>query len=121
MAIELGALEPLVQKAILDSLTDEAREKLIADAISYLVTPAKTESWRSNPTTSPLQDIFSQALTAVVRQIATEVVTTDPRFDTAVRSLVGQFITALPDEEWETTLMEAAATAVIKKLKESKD
>lgn len=120
MAIELGALEPLVQKAILDSLTEEAREKLIADSITYLITPPKSNNWSSTPPNSPLQDIFSQALTACAHKIATEVVTTDPRFDAAVRSLVGQFIAALPDESWETTLMEAAASAVIKRLKESK-
>lgn len=118
-SIDLGAMEPLVAKAILDSLTDEVREKLIADAIKHLITPTR-DQYSSRPATSPLQQHFDSALAAVARRIAEEVIASDSRFTDAVRNSVVSFIDGLSENQWDTTLVEAAVLAIVSKLKETR-
>lgn len=118
-SIDLGTMEPLVAKAILDALTDEVREKLIGDAIKHLITPTR-DQYSSRPATSPLQQHFDSALAAVSRRIAEEVIASDPRFTDAVRNSVVSFIDGLSENQWDTTLVEAAVLAIVSKLKETR-
>ena len=119
-SIDLGSMEPLVAKAILDALTDEVREKLIADAIKHLITPTR-EQYSSRPPVSPIQQHFDSALATVARRIAEEVIANDPRFADAVRNSVVSFIDGLSENQWDTTLVEAAVLAIVEKLRKRSD
>jgi uncharacterized membrane-anchored protein YjiN (DUF445 family) len=113
--INLTDLEPLVQKALLDSLTEDARTKLLEDALKYLITPDPNHY--SRKPISPLQEVFQQAVRTVAKQVAEEVVGSDPRFADGVRSAASSFLTSLDDNHWNTELMEVATFAVVNHLK----
>lgn len=115
-SIDLGSMEPLVAKAILDALTDEVREKLIADAIKHLITPNR-DQYSSRAPMSPIQQHFDNALATVARRMAEEVIASDQRFTDAVRNSVVSFIDALEENAWDTTLVEAAVLAIVEKLR----
>lgn len=119
MSINLGDMEPLVAKAILDALTDEVREKLIADAIKHLMTPV-SNGYGSRTARTPLQDHFDSALAAVSRSVAEEVIAADGRFEDAVRNSVVSFIDKLEENSWDTTLVEVAVLAIVNKLRENR-
>lgn len=117
--INLGDMEPLVAKAILDALTDEVREKLIAEAIKHLMTPV-SNGYGSRTAQTPLQGHFDNALAAVARRVAEEVIAADGRFEKAVRNSVVSFIDKLEENAWDTTLVEATVVAIVNKLRESR-
>lgn len=119
-SIDLGSMEPLVAKAILDALTEETREKLIADAIKHLITPTRDPHSFRQPV-SPIQQHFDSALATVARRVAEEVIANDPRFTDAVRNSVVSFIDGLEENAWDTTLVEAAVLAIVDKLRKRSD
>jgi hypothetical protein len=116
--INLTELGPVVQKALLDSLTEEARTKLVEDALKYLITPATSTNLYSRQPISPLQEVFTQAVRTIAHEVAKETIANDPRFAEGVRSAATNFLTSLDDDHWNTELMEVATLAVVNHLKE---
>lgn len=81
------AMKSLVAKAIVDSLTPEMREKLIADAVTQTLTkPHDNGGYYSNKR-SPLQQAFDMAVEQEARKYATEVIANDTAFKEQLRKL----------------------------------
>lgn len=66
---ELGAL---TQKAIVDSLSDEAKERLLAQAVRWMTEPMGRNSIWTNKPSSPLQDAFYQAINISMQTLVRE-------------------------------------------------
>lgn len=105
----------------MDSLTQEARERLLSDAVTHLVTPRKQDYGVRGNGKSPLQEQFEQALFTASHKIAVEVIESDPRFKAAVRDSVISFIDGLHENSWDTQLTEAAVRAIVDQLRQGKE
>ena len=65
------SLDPLVQKAILDSLTAETRERLVEQAVKNLITPERDNYGRTPE--PPIQAMFRTALYSCAEQAVQQV------------------------------------------------
>ena len=113
LSINPDEVSALVTKAILDAMTQEAREKLIKDAIVYLMTPERAAYGQTS--LSPIEGIFRAAVHSVAREVVTDIVQNDPSIREKIREIGGKvFERALSSEEklnqMATTLVEAMMT-----------
>jgi hypothetical protein len=107
----------LVSKAILDSLTDEVKNGIIAQAIAYINKP-QGDSWRSERST-PLQDAFNMAVNRLVNTLADEVIRESEHFQQVraeMKEQIDRYPTVATDYELQakiaTTIMEHAQRQV---------
>lgn len=88
------AFEALVQKAILDSLTPEQRENIIAQALKFLVTPQES-GYYGKRVESPLQHAFQTATRGALGRVVEDMVVNDEEVrgfvEGELRTLVREF------------------------------
>jgi hypothetical protein len=77
MKLDDPALEPIVAKAIIDSITPEAREALIANAVKDLLNRPSGSGY-NQPTN--IQALFNAAVRQAAEKIAQEHLAEDPTF-----------------------------------------
>ena len=88
-------LRAAIERAFVASLTADARERLIADALRWLTEPRKQE-YRSGPPSSPLADAFHDALARVAAQFfADDLARPDSPVRVAVRGMVDEAVARL--------------------------
>lgn len=107
LRVDDSALRSLVEKSIVDSLTPEAREKIIAQAVTALLTI--NESGYSSRKTSALQDAFNSAVRNVAERHAFQMLTEDPEFQAKIKSLFADVAEKLFADEGRTALVEKMA------------
>lgn len=78
-------MKALIAKAIMDTLTVDAREKLIGEAIKNLLTSKRGNSYDSR---SELQVAFDSAVVSVAQQVAFQELTKDDALKDKVRALM---------------------------------
>lgn len=83
-------MSQVVSKAILDGISQDQRDALLAAAVEALVTPKRT-TYGMTPKT-PIQEAFESAAEIACRQIAHETLTQDARFMDRVRELTREAI-----------------------------
>lgn len=71
VSLDEGQLRDIIAKAVLDSLTPERREALIAAAVAKLLEPVPTGGYGS-PKRSVLDDAFNQAVHKIAYAVAAE-------------------------------------------------
>lgn len=86
--INSEAAASIASAAIFDSLSQEARESVIQQAIQYLLTPEKDRNRYSHGKT-PLQTAFEQALTVAAHKAVAERVESDPEIKAEIDKLLG--------------------------------
>lgn len=95
------SLAHIVQKAVLDSITPEARDQLLADAIKNLLTiPNDTRPAydRNGPgPKSPLQESFELAVRSAAAKVVRETIENDPKVAEAIRAVVHPLVADLCD------------------------
>lgn len=109
------AMQKLVEKAIFDGLTPEAREELLKSAIkSLLDTPINPSSY--GPKVSILVGIFQDAAQRVARDVVTEKLGKDPEFTKNLQDLFADVSKKLFDLPLREKLVEKISTSVIEGL-----
>ncbi len=88
--IPTEGLRSVVHQYVMEQLDTEQRSTIVAQAISYLLTPQTAAYGR--PATSPLEDAFNNAVGIAMNQIAREIVAEDPGVRTQLYNLMGESI-----------------------------
>lgn len=108
------ALKRLISEAIFQSLEEGKREKLIKEAISYLLRPAGDRAGNE----SPIEGAFRRACIAVTEKIAEETVAKDEDFQAKVKGLLVEAVERFNGQAREKLtqrLAEAIGRAVVGK------
>ena len=93
MADQAMTVQALVQEVMLRSLTDEAREKLLRDAIADITTRKKADYGRELP--SSLELAFYRVCTDMVRDHLEKALREDVRVKDAIGKIVTETVAAL--------------------------
>ena len=73
LTIPVEELSTVLNKAILDALSAETRNRLIEGALKHLLTAPPPDRYGSAKPVSPLQQQFEYALNGIAREVAEEV------------------------------------------------
>lgn len=95
ITIPTDAMQAIVQKAIMESLSEDQRGVLIEAALKYLLAETRTSYGR---TPSPLESAFNQAVAEAARVIAREIIK-ESAFDTKIREAVRTSLEALVSQD----------------------
>lgn len=92
ISLDSEALAVVASKAIFDQLPDEQREKILKQAVTFLLTPDTRNRSYGVPGTTPLQDAFNTAIREAAFKAVREQVENDPDLNDAIRKLLGPLI-----------------------------
>jgi hypothetical protein len=99
----------VIGKQILESITPEARDKLVTDAIVALNKTERGYSGRTEP--SALQQAFNNAVGVAVQKLAHELVEQSPIRD-AIEQAAREYIAIFP-EAWDQAALQRDVMAAI--------
>lgn len=103
ITIPTSELQGLVGKAILDSLSADTKETILAAAIDYLIAPRefKGDYGRTETKPSPLQLAFNRAVESLAHDVARELAQEiRPRLALEMRHLLAELPESL-ENDWE--------------------
>lgn len=101
LSLDLGLTEDqmadLIQAAILEKIGPEQRDRLIAQALEFLVKPTTTRIDPLRPGAdkpiSPLMQAFQMAMNRAMQSVVEEMVVQNPEVLAKVHSMVGEVVT----------------------------
>lgn len=109
LKLDTDQMQVLVSKAILDSLTPDSREALLANAIRSLLDPKANKYGEK----SVIQGEFEQAAARVARSTIEDMMRVDTSFTTKIRSLFADAVAkALDQPDKREALVEKLAGAI---------
>lgn len=115
LRVDDSAMKSLVAKSIVDSLTPEMREKLIADAVTACLTaPADGSSYGRKR--SPLQQAFDSAVDDAARKYATEIISEDTAFKEQLRNLFEDVSRKIFENEAREQMVSGVADTIVRAL-----
>lgn len=98
--LDAEAAASIASAAIFDSLSEEARDSVIKQAIEHLLTPEK-DRMRTNHGQTPLQTAFNQALNTAAYKAVAEKVSNDPQVTAKIDELLGPLLLKAIEAEAE--------------------
>lgn len=108
-------IQEAMKAAILQSLSAAARERMIAEALEYLLKEVKVGSgYYATTHPSPLQQAINRAVEKVAQEIALEEVAKQPEFQDGVRRLMGEAIAKVVRGDYDISeaMVETLRTAI---------
>lgn len=119
ITVDAEAMQSLVAKAIIDSMTPEKRNELIENAIkTVLATPRKQNSW--DPDRSPLQLAFNEAVRICTDKMARDIIAEDVTFQAKLKELFADVAAQLFERDRDD-LVDKIADAFASSLKKIAD
>lgn len=123
--INESVLEGVITKAILDSITPEARDQMLAGAIDKLLAaPARGEfgyNAYAAHKKSNLELAFERAIFNTAVKVASEELNADPRLRQRVQSMISPLISGILNEDHDDAIKEAIGRAIVEVLREMRD
>lgn len=116
LRVDDSAMKSLVAKAIVDSLSPEAREKLIADAVTQTLTKPETDRNQYGSKRSPLQQAFDYAVEGEARKYAAEVIAADGQFKEQLRKLFEDVSKKVFETEGREKMVDDIASTIVRAL-----
>lgn len=110
------ALQALVSKAIVDTLTPEMRVNLITSAVKDTLQKAESSNGYNSDRRSPLQRAFDNACRVEAERFAREQLEKDPVFQEQLQGLFKDVAAKLFDEQNRDELVSAMADNIRKAL-----
>ena len=108
-------LQEHIEKALIASIGDEARNRMINDAITYLITPDR-DSWGNGK--SPLQKAFQDAIkTAAAKYIQKEMEDTSSELYKLLVDVIQKSISKMREASSYDTISEKFALALAEAFK----
>ncbi|TXH52592.1 MAG: hypothetical protein E6Q97_15725 [Desulfurellales bacterium] len=117
--IAVSAIEVMVQKAIFDSLSEEAKEKLLINAIAANFAPPK-DRYGAPSGKSPIQEAFDIAVRRHLNEYALSKLKDDIDFQTKLEGLFKDIAKKLFEETREE-IVGAFAAQIIKAISGDRD
>lgn len=112
LRVDDAAMKSLVAKSIVDSLTPEMREKLIADSVVATLTRPPDDGNRYGPKRSPLQQAFDSAVCHEAMRYANQLLSEDAAFKAHLQSLFADVAAKLFAGETRDELVNAIADTI---------
>lgn len=111
------AVRAIVQKSLLESMTQEHRDELVSQAIAYLMKPEKPSYGYGQPI-SPLEQGVREAAQAVVRQMTLKWANDNEGFKAQIESLFADVAKRLfaPDGDVREKVIETIANTIARGL-----
>jgi hypothetical protein len=97
LTLDPESIQSIASAAIFDSLSAEARENVVKQAIQHLLTPEKDRN-HYNYGKTPLQRAFDQAIYSAAQKAVDDAVKNDPAVKARIDELLGPLITGAIDE-----------------------
>lgn len=95
------SIRAAVSAAILQQLnTDNNRDAILQQAVTYLITPPADTYGRTKPT--PLQVAMNEAVARVVHRVANELIEQDEALGANIRDIATSALSKLTDADWDT-------------------
>jgi hypothetical protein len=107
-------LEALVEGWVMQQLTTEQRDNILAQAIKFLMTPPPASQYDRTPQPSPLQAAFNTAIHQSVHKIAREMIEESEQVQANVRRAMGEAM-----ETFFTGTWDAPGSLFVNKLSEA--
>lgn len=125
ISIPVDEMRAIMGKAIIDSLSPQSKEQVIAGALEYLLKkPLTSEKWASTKTygDSPIEIAMKDAVRQVCMEVAKEIAQTEvrPQIVTLAREMLGKISALDADGDLKWKLMDTLLTAADEKLKEKR-
>jgi hypothetical protein len=96
-------LKAVVSEAIYKTLDESTRERLIKEAIAYLMRPEK--NIYSSKVESPLERIFKDAMNSVAAAIAHKEITENELIQSEIKTLISEaYMSKLKDQEGRNSI-----------------
>lgn len=111
-------IQGMLATRIMDSLSAETKEKLIAEALKFLTTKPSSRNYYATNNT-PLEDAFDRALTKLANQLADEVVAESPVAQ-QVRDQLKDLLNGVPDLQTDYGLQQRFMQAILDRAAEIK-
>lgn len=107
----------ILTKAILDSLSDETKNRIIGDAVKYINEPVVTSSWSDpNKGKTVLQVAFQNAVDMLINKIVLEVLQ-DTMYEN-VKEKVADLLVSFPDVATDPALQVKVASTMMEYMRE---
>lgn len=102
MSIQIpeGAVRELVAQSILESISAEAREKILSDAIAGLLLTPPRSGYGTQPQ-SPLKEAFDNAVRATVNGEARRLLEESEAAQARIKAMVGEAIVDLCSDNYD--------------------
>jgi hypothetical protein len=102
--------------ALLASLDNGAREKIIAEAITYLTTEQKADGYSRRTEPSPIQRAFNEAIVRFAREWTEELIANDPSVKQAFTDAFNATAATLLErsEDFRRTVVDVMSEKAIK-------
>lgn len=116
LRVDDSAMKSLVAKAIVDSLSPEAREKLIGDAVTQTLTQPQNQNNSYGSKRSPLQQAFDYAVEGEARKYAAEIIAADGPFKEQLRKLFEDVSRKVFEAEGRDKMVDDIASTIVRAL-----
>lgn len=108
-------LATIATAAIFDSMTQQARDDVVRQALQYLLTPEKNRNTYGVNTTTPLQDAFNAGIRTAAFRAVEEKIQNDPEVQNHIYGLLGPLLNSAMEaeaEDWNSGLADALGSAL---------
>lgn len=120
LEIPVEELSTILNKAILDSLSEQTKANLVEAALKYLLTEPERDRYGHKTDESPLQKAFNFALNRLAHEVADEVLAAHGARDKMAREFQSLYDN-MPSMEEDYRLQQAVMEAVLRRAREIKD
>lgn len=90
--LDAEAAASIAAAAIFESMTQDARDQVLRQAVQYLLTPEKDSRYPYGNVSTPLQKAFNSALSTASYQVVQEEIQKSPEVKQAILDILGPLI-----------------------------
>lgn len=114
--IDSESIRAVVAKGLLDSLTTEAREVMVASAIEYLLTEQSDGYGRTKEGSSPIHNAFRIAVGEVARDVVRDLVHSEDLKGKITAAIEQKVLSILTELSWEADIIGSAVGDAVAKV-----
>lgn len=107
-SLDADAIKEIIRASIIQAIDADARERLISEAIQFLMTPQK--KYAGAPNVAPITEVFNQAVHNATRDIIFEEFRENPEVKKAISDVVHPMVVKLCEGNYDG-LPDAIGTA----------
>lgn len=116
LRVDDDAMKSVIAKSIVENLTPEARQALITEAVTNVLSTPKEGSGYYGNKKSPLQQAFDWAVENEARRYANEIIAKDETFRAQLQALFADVAKRIFETEQREELVKAIAETITRAL-----
>jgi uncharacterized membrane-anchored protein YjiN (DUF445 family) len=112
--LDASDVQQVIQKAILDQINGNGRNKIITVILESLLSPGERDFETGDQEPSPLQKALNEACAVAARRVVSEEVGASPEFVSKVQEKVGEAMAMMDKEDYTSYIAEAVGDAMLR-------